>query len=111
MKGFAIGARAFGEDVLEVAARRSRIAERVFNLSGLRGFSTHLQPAEWVRAIREPIMDELGAASLGSAGILDVDTARRVATSYFSGGVARPDSVITLVDLIWAHKNFGLAVA
>ena len=108
VRGWLLGARAFAEDVMTVAARRSRVASVLQRLSGLDGFSTHLYADTWIPHLREPFMDALASDEVRSAGLIDAEAAEAAMSSFFDEGRSRLETVIAVVDLIMLTSNFGV---
>lgn len=106
--GWMLGARAFAEDILTVAARRSRTASMIQRLSGMDGFSTHLYADTWVPHLRDPLLDHLRSAKLRTAGLIDPDAAEAAVMAFFAEGRSRLETVIAVVDLVMLHLNFDL---
>jgi len=110
VKGLRRGARAFAEDLLTFLSRRTRIADVMRDVSGLRGFATHLQVDSWIRDLREPILDHLDTEAIKSAGIVDVRAAKKAANGFFQTDQQRPHTIITMMDLMLAIENFKISL-
>lgn len=108
LRGWLLGARAFAEDVMTVAARRSKAASLLQRLTRLDGFSTHLYADTWIPHVREPLLDTLTSAEIRAAGLLDVERAEQAVRSFFDEGRSRLETVIAVVDLALLSVNYGV---
>jgi hypothetical protein len=108
--GLQRGFRAFAEEVLAALSERHVIAAEVLKRSRLKGFSSHLQMEEWVKPLREPVLDLLRSAKTREGGVLNVRRSEAIVQSLFERRDARSETLVALADILLLQENYSASL-